>query len=62
MGVQGTVSGDAHAAIHEAVLHCALDAIIVMDARGRVVEFNPAAERMFGYSQAEARRSSLSPT
>ena len=33
----------------DAVLRAALDAIISIDARGIVVEFNPAAERMFGY-------------
>ena len=32
-----------------AMLESALDAIVSMDAAGRVVEFNPAAERMFGY-------------
>ncbi len=37
-----------------AVLESALDAIITMDHEGRVVEFNPAAERTFGYSQDEA--------
>jgi PAS domain S-box-containing protein len=32
-----------------AVLEAALDAIITMDDRGRIVEFNPAAEQTFGY-------------
>jgi PAS domain S-box-containing protein len=32
-----------------AVLETALDAIITMDHEGRVVEFNPAAERAFGF-------------
>ena len=32
-----------------AVLETALDAIITMDHEGRVVEFNPAAERVFGF-------------
>jgi PAS domain S-box-containing protein len=32
----------------------ALDAVITMDHAGRVVEWNPAAERMFGYARAEA--------
>lgn len=31
----------------------ALDGVIVIDERGTVVEFNPAAERTFGYSRAE---------
>jgi two-component system NtrC family sensor kinase len=32
----------------------ALDCIIVIDDAGLVIEFNPAAERTFGYSRAEA--------
>lgn len=37
----------------QAVLKSSLDAIISMDDQGRIVEFNPAAERIFGYSRAE---------
>jgi PAS domain S-box-containing protein len=37
-----------------AILHAALDSIVTMDHEGRVVEFNPAAERTFGYSAEEA--------
>jgi len=37
-----------------AVLDAALDAVVSIDHRGRVLEFNPAAERMFGYSKDEA--------
>jgi len=37
-----------------AILASALDAIIVMDHEGLIEEFNPAAERAFGYSRAEA--------
>jgi PAS domain S-box-containing protein len=36
-----------------AYFEAALDCVIVADASGRVVEFNPAAERTFGYSRAE---------
>jgi len=36
-----------------AILDTALDAIITMDKRGVVTEFNPAAERMFGYRRDE---------
>ena len=36
-----------------AILDAALDCIITMDHEGRVVEFNPAAERTFGYSRNE---------
>ncbi len=32
-----------------AILNAALDCIITIDDRGRIVEFNPAAERTFGY-------------
>src|SRR4051794_4046282 len=37
-----------------AYFEAALDCVIIADASGRVVEFNPAAERTFGYSRAEA--------
>jgi PAS domain S-box-containing protein len=37
-----------------AILEGALDAIITMDYEGRVLEFNPAAERMFGFASAHA--------
>jgi PAS domain S-box-containing protein len=39
---------------HEAMLDVALDCVVSIDDRGRVVEFNPAAERTFGYTAAEA--------
>jgi PAS domain S-box-containing protein len=32
----------------------ALDAVIVMDARGRIVDWNPAASRTFGYEREQA--------
>jgi PAS domain S-box-containing protein len=37
-----------------AILTTALDAIILMDHQGVITEFNPAAERMFGYTREEA--------
>ncbi|HYE03350.1 MAG TPA: PAS domain S-box protein [Phycisphaerales bacterium] len=37
-----------------AILDSALDCVITMDQQGRVVEFNPAAERTFGYRREEA--------
>jgi PAS domain S-box-containing protein len=40
-------------ALHRAVVETALDAIVGMDADGRITEFNPAAERIFGYTRAE---------
>jgi two-component system NtrC family sensor kinase len=37
-----------------AIVRASLEAIIVADAEGLVLEFNPAAERMFGWSRTEA--------
>jgi PAS domain S-box-containing protein len=36
-----------------AILETALDAIVIMDHEGRIVEFNPAAESTFGYERSE---------
>jgi PAS domain S-box-containing protein len=47
----GTAKGDGLSA---AYLEAALDCVIMADASGRVVEFNPAAERTFGYTREEA--------
>jgi PAS domain S-box-containing protein len=38
----------------ESVLACAPDAIATIDAQSRVLEWNPGAERLFGYSREEA--------
>ncbi len=40
--------------LNRAILDSALDCIITMDASGHVVEFNPAAERVFGFTREEA--------
>jgi PAS domain S-box-containing protein len=37
-----------------AMLESALDAVITMDHEGNIVEFNPAAEKMFGWARADA--------
>ena len=39
---------------HRAMLDAALDCVVTMDHEGRVVDFNPAAERCFGYRAREA--------
>ena len=39
---------------HRATLQAALDCVITIDHHGRVLEFNPAAERTFGISAADA--------
>ena len=46
-------SGDL-SVINRAILDTALDCIISMDQRGLILEFNPAAERVFGFSRSEA--------
>jgi PAS domain S-box-containing protein len=35
------------------------DAVVVSDAQGKVIVWNPAAERMFGFSEAEAMGQSM---
>ena len=42
------------AQVDATVLRASLDGIISIDAHGQVLEFNPAAERMFGYTRDEA--------
>ena len=49
-GVPGPGAGEHLSAYLEAAIDC----VIVADASGRIVEFNPAAERTFGYSRKEA--------
>ena len=41
-------------ALRNAVIAAALDCIIMIDKDGLVVEFNPAAEKVFGYTREEA--------
>lgn len=50
-----TVSDRDSARVRRAgMVEAALDCIISMDHLGRIIEFNPAAERSFGYTRAEA--------
>src|SRR5215216_2026037 len=39
---------------YRATLQASLDCVVTMDHRGHVIEFNPAAERTFGYSSEAA--------
>lgn len=41
-------------ALKTAILATALDAIVTIDPLGKILDFNPAAEKMFGYSREEA--------
>jgi PAS domain S-box-containing protein len=41
-------------ALQSAVLTSAFDCIVTLDHQGRIIEFNPAAERTFGLARAEA--------
>src|SRR5256885_1318812 len=49
-----SVMGDKLEMLYRGLLDNALDCIITMDADGRVLEFNPAAERVFGFARSEA--------
>jgi len=44
---------------YRAGVEAALDAIVTINESGRIVEFNPAAEQMFGHSRAETLDSPL---
>ena len=44
---------------HEQLVSAIGDAIVISDAKGAITLWNPAAERMFGYTQAEAMGQSL---
>lgn len=43
----------------EAVLNNVLEGIIMLDEEARIIAFNPAAEKIFGYSASEARDLSI---
>ena len=45
--------------LEKAILDSALDCIIIMNHEGKVVEFNPAAQKTFGYSREEVVGKSL---
>jgi PAS domain S-box-containing protein len=45
--------------LHSAMIAASLDAVITSDERGLVVEFNEAAERMFGYTREQALGQSI---
>ena len=53
MGARASDLRDANERLRS-IIDSAVDGIIVIDARGRIDAFNPAAERLFGYPASEA--------
>jgi len=47
---------------NRAILLAALDCIMTIDQEGKIIEFNPAAERTFGYRREEILRKDLAET
>src|SRR5690349_746878 len=47
---------------HRAIVEAALDAIITIDVDGRITEFNPAAQELFGYSREQVIGRDLADT
>jgi PAS domain S-box-containing protein len=41
-------------ALYSAIVNAALDCVVTIDSSGRIVEFNPAATRVFGFRRDEA--------
>ncbi|MBF0296944.1 MAG: PAS domain S-box protein, partial [Magnetococcales bacterium] len=67
LGVEGRVRTASAALLHgeqrmRAILDTALDAIISIDAKGRILEFNKAAERIFGFPKQEVMGRDISTT
>ncbi|MES2790576.1 MAG: PAS domain S-box protein [Planctomycetota bacterium] len=71
VGIQGmfwdvTAREQAEASLHEsearkrAIFEAALDCMIMIDHDGRVIEFNPAAEKTFGYTRQEVMGKEMS--
>jgi two-component system, cell cycle sensor histidine kinase and response regulator CckA len=55
IGLRNSIAAAAREAEERhAIVQSALDCIVTMDARGIVTEFNPAAERTFGYRREDA--------
>ncbi len=54
VSVQAEQAQRSSEALKAAVVEGALDCIVTMDHRGNVTDFNPAAERTFGYRRAQA--------
>jgi len=50
---QGVTARDYAQAYLQSLIHATQDAVIAIDRQGRIDLFNPAAERIFGYTQAE---------
>jgi PAS domain S-box-containing protein len=51
--------GTRQAEFTRAIIGAVPDAIVVMDDRGHILDFNPAAERMFGYRREDVLRRDL---
>ena len=39
--------------VHHSIIELALDCIIIINHKGKIIEFNPAAEKTFGYRKKE---------